>query len=367
MIKYSKKLLKNFKLLKENSIKRKPCLVVLGINDKTYDNLCRIYSKRQNIESKYNSAHKWISLFNNGDDPFKIMSKFPEITSITILEKYFDNQFVALDIDRTLASTYNEFKEWFYKEYVEQKVSIDKIAEEHGYSTKALKCATNKLDIRRTRLDKPRTATESKSYVTIGRMPSEYLKNEKDVEVISKALSILIECNDPTEVSKRLNVSPRLAKRLHSDYNIFKANKIPYDKIIRLINENVLTIREINFELGLPKNIRFYVSNNIIVSYLIGKTIEEISIEENRKCVYPTMIGDRTYLSRVKSRPSVRELASMLKSNDPDFVSDLEKIKVIIECGDNEELILENLNITKEELNSLMTKYYIDEYRKGEY
>lgn len=365
MINYSKDLLKNFKLLRDNNISRKRCLVVLDITPETYRNLYRMYSKRGIIEHKYVSSPKWINEFNSGDDLFKIVSRYSEITSIAALEIYFRNQFVALELNETVDKSMGRFIEWLTDEFITKHRKLNVIAEENGYTLKALRAACNKFGIRRREEKRTLRKISERNYVTLGRNTKQFLDTEEKRELIRKAYDILSEDNDSTELYKQLNVSPRFAKRLYSDFNILKANKVPYDKMIELINEGRLTLREIDQELKLPKLVKFYINKNIFASLLINRSIDDIIIEENRKCVYPTMCGDNTYLIRVKGRANVRTMISVLTTVDDNFVHDLEAIKAIIEHKDPAKVI-EVTGLTEEELKSLMTKYYIDEYKKGE-
>lgn len=248
MITYSKKLLKNFKLLKDNNIPRKQAVVVLNINDKSYADLSRIHNKKRSMIAKYTSASKWIKLFNEGNDIFKIISKYPEITSVSTLETFFKNQLVALELNKSYKKSCKEFVEWFTDLYVTKGIKLEDIAEEYGYTARALKSACNKFDIRRSRIKYKRPVGERK-YVTIGRTPKEYINNANDMKTIGEALEILIKTNSAKELYNKLNISPRLAKRLHSDYNIFRADKIPFKRIMRLLAEKRLTLREIDHEL----------------------------------------------------------------------------------------------------------------------
>lgn len=354
MITYSKVLLKNFKLLKDNNIARTQCMVVLGINESTYNKLNRAYNNRIDTINKYAYSSKyWMKLFNEGYDIFKILGKYPEISSIAVLEKYFRNPFSTIYMEETLDKSTNRFKEWFIKEFVDKQRTLSSIGEDHGYTEKALSVACNKLNIRKTRLKNPRKSPDIKKYTNISTNPKHFVHNKEHMDIIGKALAILIDTNDSKIVSERLNVSPRYARRLHSDYNLFKSNEIPYNKIIKLINSGVVTLREIHSQLNLPKSIRFYLANNIIVSHLIGKTYDDIYLEEHRKCIYPLLKGDRTYLKRIKLHATVDNVKHMLSSIDPKFDSDLEKLKCIANGN--------TTNITEEELKSLMTKYYIGE------
>lgn len=365
MIIYSKNLLKNFKLLRDNDIQRRQILVVLDIDQKTYQRLYSILHKREVIEGKYTSSKNWIKLFNDGLNIFRIMSKYPEITSYSTLELYFRNQFVSLELNETIDKSNNRFIEWLTEEYVTKRRRLKDIATEFGYNLKALRSACEKFKIRRFSIDNRKISTRETPYTVISKHPCNFLKNPEEVELLNKALAILTETNNPTDVYRKLNVSPRYAKRLYSDYNILKADNIPYTKIMRLISEGRLTLREINLRLKLPRKVQFYINHNIFASLLIGKCVEDLTLEENRKCIYPTMIGDNTYITRAKGRPNIQAVIRVLSAADPEFINDLNKIKVIIECNNDHEAILAKLGCTEDELKSLMTKYYIDEYMKG--
>ena len=365
MISYSKNLLKNFKLLRDNDIQRRQVLVVLDIDQKTYQRLYSILHKREVIEGKYTSSKNWIKLFNDGMNIFRIMSKYPEITSYSTLELYFRNQFVALELNETLDKSNARFIEWLTDEYVNKHRKLKDIAAEYGYNLKALRSACEKFKIRRFSITDRKISNREVPYIVISKQPCNFLKNPEEVDLLNKALAILTETNNPTEVYRKLNVSPRYAKRLYSDYNILKADNIPYTKIMRLISEGRLTLREINLRLKLPRKVQFYINHNIFASLLIGKSVEDLTLEENRKCIYPTMIGDNTYITRAKGRPNIQSVINMLTTVDPEFLNDLNKIKVIIENTGNTEAILAKLGCTEDELKSLMTKYYIDEYMKG--
>ena len=365
MISYSKNLLRNFKLLRDNDIQRRQVLVVLDIDQKTYQRLYSIHHKREVIEGKYTSSKNWIKLFNEGMDIFRIMSKYPEITSYSTLELYFRNQFVSLELNETIDKSNTRFIEWLTEEYVNKHRRLKDIAAESSYNIKALRSACEKFKIRRFSIDNRKISTRETPYIVISKQPCNFLKNPEEVELLNKALAILTETNNPTDVYRKLNVSPRYAKRLYSDYNILKADNIPYTKIIRLISEGRLTLREINLRLKLPRKVQFYINHNIFASLIIGKSVEDLILEENRRCIYPTMIGDNTYITRAKGRPNIQSVINMLTTVDPEFINDLNKIKVIIEYGNNHEAILSKLGCTEDELKSLMTKYYIDEYMKG--
>lgn len=364
MIVYSKNLLKNFKLLRDNKIQRRQMMVVLDIDITTYNRIYSIYHKRAICEAKFTSSKNWIKLFNEGNDIFKIISKYPEITNIGILELYFRNQFVALELNETLDKSNNRFIEWLRDEYITKHRKLKDIAIECGYTLRSLRSACEKFKIKRTTIENRKTLTRTTPYTVINKFPCNFLKDSTSVAILNKALTILTKTNDPKDLQAKLNVSPRYAKRLYSDFNIFKANAIPYDKIIKFIREGRLTLREINKQLNLPKKVQFYINNNIFVALLIGKSFEDIMIEENRKCVYPTMCGDNTYIIRSKGRPNIESMINILSSADSEFINDLEKIKVIIELKDHDK-ILDKLQCTEDELKSLMTKYYIDEYMKG--
>ena len=365
MISYSKNLLRNFKLLRDNNIQRRQVLVVLDIDQKTYQHLYSIHHKREVIEGKYTSSKNWINLFNEGLDIFRIMSKYPEITSYSTLELYFRNQFVALELNESLDKSNNRFIEWLTDEYVNKNRKLKDIAAEYGYNLKALRSACEKFKIRRFSITDRKISNREVPYTVISKHACNFLKNPEEVDLLNKALAILTETNNPTEVYRKLNVSPRYAKRLYSDYNILKADNIPYTKIMRLISEGRLTLREINLRLKLPRKVQFYINHNIFASLLIGKSVEDLTLEENRKCIYPTMIGDNTYITRAKGRPNIQSVINILTTVDPEFLNDLNKIKVIIENNGNTEAILAKLGCTEDELKSLMTKYYIDEYMKG--
>lgn len=365
MIIYSKNLLKNFKLLRENDIQRRQVLVVLDIDQKTYQRLYSILHKREVIEGKYTSSSNWIKLFNDGLNIFRIMSKYPEITSYSTLELYFRNQFVSLELNETVDKSNSRFIEWLTDEYVNKRCKLKDIANEYGYNHKALRSACEKFKIRRSTIENRKISNREVPYTVISKHACNFLKNPEEVELLNKALAILTETNNPTDVYTKLNVSPRYAKRLYSDYNILKADQIPFTKIMRLINEGRLTLREINLRLKLPRKVQFYINHNIFASLLIGKSVEDLTLEENRKCIYPTMCGDNTYITRAKGRPNIQAVIRALSAVDPDFLEDLNKIKVIIEHNGNTEVILSKLGCTEDELKSLMTKYYIDEYMKG--
>ena len=346
MIIYSKNLLKNFKLLRENDIQRRQVLVVLDIDQKTYQRLYSILHKREVIEGKYTSSKNWIKLFNDGLNIFRIMSKYPEITSYSTLELYFRNQFVSLELNETVDKSNSRFIEY-------------------GYNHKALRSACEKFKIRRSTIENRKISNREVPYTVISKHACNFLKNPEEVELLNKALAILTETNNPTDVYSKLNVSPRYAKRLYSDYNILKSDQIPFTNIMRLISEGRLTLREINLRLKLPRKVQFYINHNIFASLLIGKSVEDLTLEENRKCIYPTMCGDNTYITRAKGRANIQSVINALSAVDPDFIEDLNKIKVIIEYRGDHEAILSKLGCTEDELKSLMTKYYIDEYMKG--
>ena len=179
MINYSKDLLKNFKLLRDNNISRKRCLVVLDITPETYRNLYRMYSKRGIIEHKYVSSSKWINEFNSGDDLFKIVSRYSEITSIAALEVYFRNQFVALELNETLDKSMRRFVEWLTDEFITKHRKLNVIAEENGYTLKALRAACNKFEIRRREEKRTFRNIGERKYITLGRSTKEFLDTEE--------------------------------------------------------------------------------------------------------------------------------------------------------------------------------------------
>ena len=365
MISYSKNLLKNFKLLRDNDIQKQQVMVILDIDSKTYTRLYSIYHKREVTEAKYTSSKNWIKLFNEGNNIFQIMTKYPEITAFSILELYFRNQLVALELNESLDKSNTRFIEWLKGEFIDKSRKLKDIAEEFGYSLRTLRSACEKFGIKRFHIKNRKTSVKEVPYVVVAKRPCNFLKNQDDVDILNKALSILTKTNNAKELHDKLNVSPRYAKRLHSDYNIFKADKIPYSKIIKLLRENRLTLREINEQLKLPKRVQFYINNNIFAALILNKCPEDIVLEENRRCVYPSMCGDYTYIVRVKGRANIRSMVSFLTAADSEhFLDDLKKIKTIIEYKDHK-TILTKLNCTENELKSLMTKYYIDEYMGG--
>lgn len=365
MISYSKNLLKNFKLLRDNDIQRRQVMVVLDIDNATYTRLYSIAHKRAVTEAKYTSSKNWIKLFNEGNSIFRIMSKYPEITAFSVLELYFRNQLVALELNETLDKSNERFAKWLRIEFVDKQRKLKDIAEEFGYTLRTLRSACEKFGIKRFHIENRKSSVKEVPYVIVDKRPYNFLKNPESVELLNKALAILTDTNSAKELHDKLNVSPRFAKRLHSDYNIFKADKIPYSKIIKLLRENRLTLREINEQLKLPKRVQFYLNNNIFAALVLNKCPEDIMLEENRRCVYPSMCGDYTYIIRAKGRANVRSMISILTTADPEhFLNDLKKIKIIIECKDRKTM-LAKLNCTEDELKSLMTKYYIDEYMEG--
>ncbi len=365
MIIYSKNLLKNFKLLRDNDIQKRQAMIVLDIDDKTYARLYSIYHKRAITEAKYTSSKNWVKLFNEGNSIFKIMSKYPEITTFATLELYFRNQFVALELNETVDKSNARFIEWLTDEFITKNRKLKDIAADNGFTVRTLRSACEKFGIKRFHIENRKPAVREVPYNTIEKYPCNFLKNPESVDLLNKAYAILTETNSARDLHDKLNVSPRYAKRLHSDYNIFKADKIPYSKIIKLIRENRLTLREINEQLKLPKRVQFYLNNNIFAALILNKCPEDIVLEENRRCVFPSMCGDYTYITRSKGRPNIKSMISTLTAADPDnFLNDLKKIKVIIENKDRD-TILSKLGCTEDELKSLMTKYYIDEYTEG--
>lgn len=364
MINYSKNLLKNFKLLRDNNIIRNKEIVVLDIDGTTYKQLYSMYSAKYTTENRYPSGANWITLFNNGDDIYKIVSKYPEITTVSILDRYFRNQFVALELNGTLDKSNSKFEEWLTHEYIDLGHSLRFISEKYGYAFKVLHSACKKFKIRRSTVINRKSSALETPYKKIKLAPRDFLNNKEDIDILNKALSILTKYNDPKEVYKQLNLSPRCARRLFSDYNIIKANKIPYNTIIKLINRRHLTLREINTRLNLPKRIQFYINTNVFAALLVGRSIDDIFTEECRKCVFPSICGDNTYLVRVKGKAGLKPIINILSRRDSNFLHDLKKIEVIAKYKDIDKAI-EHLECTKDELNSLMTKYYIYDYVKG--
>ena len=132
-------------------------------------------------------------------------------------------------------------------------------------------------------------------------------------------------------------------------------NILKSDQILSLIScvlsvKVVLTLREINLRLKLPRKVQFYINHNIFASLLIGKSVEDLTLEENRKCIYPTMCGDNTYITRAKGRANIQAVIRALSAVDPDFIEDLNKIKVIIEYHGDHNAILSKLGCTEDEL-----------------
>ena len=148
MLNFSTNQLKTFKLLRESNIPKKKACVYLDITNDVYDDMYAHYNRARNIEAKFSTTPKWIKDFNNGEDIFKILSKYG-IATITIIERYISNPFIQLELNKTLNASNKQFKEWLQENYVDKKLPLSKLSNEYGYSIKALRSACNKFGIHR--------------------------------------------------------------------------------------------------------------------------------------------------------------------------------------------------------------------------
>ena len=148
--------------------------------------------------------------------------------------------------------------------------------------------------------------------------------------------------------------------RLKSDYDIFVAGKVaPYEKIIRLVNEDRLTLREISNKFNLTKDICSIFNENICASLALGKHMATIRLEETRKCIYPMLVKDFTYIKRAKGdKFNTKTIVKSLAKQDPNFTQDLVAIRGFIKYNDVAKVASE-LNTTEDTIKFILNKYYI--------
>ena len=148
--------------------------------------------------------------------------------------------------------------------------------------------------------------------------------------------------------------------RLKSDYDIFVAGKVvPYEKIIRLVNEDRLTLREISKKFNLTKDICSIFNENICASLALGKHMASIRLEETRKCIYPMLVKDFTYIKRAKGdKFNTKTIVKSLAKQDPNFTQDLVAIRAFIKYNDVAKVASE-LNTTEDTIKFILNKYYI--------
>ena len=121
-------------------------------------------------------ARNWIKLFNDGLNIFRIMSKYPEITSYSTLELYFRNQFVSLELNETVDKSNSRFIEWLTDEYVNKRRKLKDIANEYGYNHKALRSACEKFKIRRSTIENRKISNREVPYTVISKHACNFLK-----------------------------------------------------------------------------------------------------------------------------------------------------------------------------------------------
>ena len=103
------------------------------------------------------------------------------------MEVYFRNQFVALELNETVDKSMGRFVEWLTDEFVTKRRKLNAIAEENGYTLKALRAACNKFGIRRREEKRTLRKISERNYVTLGRNTKQFLDTEEKRELIRKA------------------------------------------------------------------------------------------------------------------------------------------------------------------------------------
>lgn len=358
MLNFSTNQLKTFKLLRESNIPKKKACVYLDITNDVYDDMYAHYNRAKNIEAKFSTTPKWIKDFNDGENVFKILSKYG-IATITIIERYISNPFIQLELNKTLNASNKQFREWLQENYVDKKLTLSKLANEYGYSIKALRSACNKFGIHRKTYGNIKPGSRIK-WAKVSNVVSRIYSDKEIYVNVVNAFNLLLEGKTLKEVSALSRVSPRFAMRLKSDYDIFRANKVaPYEKIIHLVNEDRLTLREISKKFKLTKDICSIFNENICASLALGKHMATIRLEETRKCIYPMLVKDFTYIKRAKGdKFNTKTIVKSLAKQDPNFTQDLVAIRAFIKYNDVAKVASE-LNTTEDTIKFILNKYYI--------